>query len=250
MLMVIVFDDLLYLAGKTHILSKFSLKNSKTPILTNTIHNTGFNEAENVICKSMAISKNGKTLFLLLNSSKVIMVNLESFQFIQNFVIKSVYNLFLSSMICTDSNGSMLLYPLGDCLCLSKINIQKNKLKIYKRDITYSNICLFDEESRRIILHMRNDRMNVLNTCTGKLIAIADLQVTTLTVIAKAAKCYQALVSSWKKEIVLFDTKGKVKELQRISILGSPFALTVSQNKKYVGIGGTSNTLSVFEFNQ
>ena len=245
-IIVLSLDNFLYAAGRENQLQRFSLEDPKNPELTSKIK---FNDN---VCKSMIITKNKQFLYLIMNNDEIRRIHLVSFALDTDFLISSVFNLFLSSVVSSNFEGSILLYQQKSLLGLTRKNLEKNRVQIIPNNCGYQNACLLAERSRRIIKHTKENILNIMNLLTSKRIDKTSLNknLQTITVMSEAPKCYQILVSSWKKKLILFNTKGICQILQVVSIEGSPFVMNLSQDGSMLGIGGNNKSMMILEFSK
>ena len=242
--MVLSLGNCLYAAGRQNQIQKFSIKDPTQLELTSQIK---FNDR---VCKSMLITKNKQLLYLVMESGNIRRIHLQSFELDKDFIITPVFNLFLSSVISSNFDGSILLYQQKDLLGVTRKNLHTNRVQMLHNYIKYQNACLLDQKSNRIIYHSKDSILQIMQLSTSKRIDKTSLNknLETTTVLSETPKCYQILVSSWNKQLILFNTKGICQILQVISIVGNPFVINISQDLALLGVGGGSKSLLILEF--
>ena len=102
--MILLLNKFIYSSGKKTQIQKISFQDPTDPVVISAIK---FNDK---ICKSIMITKNEKLLYILMEDGNLRRIYLESFKLDECFKIAPVCNLYLSSVISSNFNGSIIFY--------------------------------------------------------------------------------------------------------------------------------------------
>jgi hypothetical protein len=257
--MMLTFQSLLYSLEKPNYLVKYDIKNPTMLEFIKFGNTLSFG-------KSMTLSKNGSSIFVITKNSELLIFDSDHLKVIKK--LKSFYSLFLTSNFdLTDNEMCIFANRASQGYEVIKLNLYKNKSDYYLKNHVKTNSLnkVFETKQtgmlntktytiknfsnlRRLYFSSNTRELNLFNTNNNKRLSkVTHLYTKFITVCEKLLNKGILLVGGWDSKFYVFDISGSRFEiLGFVNVPDDIFCLSISPKKTYFACSGRMSQVMVF----